>query len=205
MLKMCKIIFVNIVAFRQKYPWKQFLIWHHCLFWLPVCPSRIHAICFCFERKVSTEVQLIKHLEYKSSVPISCKFLKLSWVLYSSEKICRIEFCLRHHELKYQKRCPFWKQKQNVSAALSLFVYFYFSYFFVFLLFLWAAPTACGGSQARGRIGAVATGLPDHKSDSLTTVPRRELLFLSTLKAAGYCGKGSGLGVRRPELSSLII
>ena len=29
----------------------------------------------------------------------------------------------------------------------------------VFLLFLWAAPTAYGGSQARGLIGAVAPGL----------------------------------------------
>ena len=34
-----------------------------------------------------------------------------------------------------------------------------FFFFFVFLLFLWAAPAAYGGSQARGRIGAVATGL----------------------------------------------
>ena len=36
---------------------------------------------------------------------------------------------------------------------------FFFSFFFfVFLLFLWAAPAAYGGSQARGLIGAVATG-----------------------------------------------
>jgi len=35
---------------------------------------------------------------------------------------------------------------------------------FVFLLFLWATPAAYGGSQARGRIGAVATGL--HQSHS---------------------------------------
>ena len=34
-----------------------------------------------------------------------------------------------------------------------------FFFFFVFLLFLWAVPTAYGGSQARGRIGAIATGL----------------------------------------------
>ena len=37
-------------------------------------------------------------------------------------------------------------------------------FFFVYLLFLWAAPTAYGGSQARGLIGAVATGL--HQSHS---------------------------------------
>ena len=41
--------------------------------------------------------------------------------------------------------------------ALSDFVPFFF-FFFVFLLFLWAAPAAYGGSQARGLIGAVATG-----------------------------------------------
>ena len=43
----------------------------------------------------------------------------------------------------------------------QLFNFFFF--FLVFLLFLWAAP-ACGGSQAKGRIGAVAAGL--HQSHS---------------------------------------
>ena len=37
-------------------------------------------------------------------------------------------------------------------------------FFFFFLLFLWAAPTAYGGSQARGRIGDVAASL--HQSHS---------------------------------------
>ena len=41
-----------------------------------------------------------------------------------------------------------------------------FFFFFVFLLFLWAAPAAYGGSQARGRIGAVATGLRQSHSNS---------------------------------------
>uniref|UniRef100_A0A4X1UW09 RAD52 motif-containing protein 1 n=1 Tax=Sus scrofa TaxID=9823 RepID=A0A4X1UW09_PIG len=36
---------------------------------------------------------------------------------------------------------------------------FFFFFFFVFLLFLWAAPTAYGGSQARDQIRAVAAGL----------------------------------------------
>ena len=34
-----------------------------------------------------------------------------------------------------------------------MYVSFIFLYFFVFLLFLWAAPMAYGGSQARGLIG----------------------------------------------------
>ena len=44
--------------------------------------------------------------------------------------------------------------------------HFLFIYFFVFLLFLWAAPAAYGGSQARGRIGAVATGLRQSHSNA---------------------------------------
>ena len=43
-------------------------------------------------------------------------------------------------------------------------VFLFVCLFFVFLLFLWAAPAAYGGSQARGPIGAVATGL--HQSHS---------------------------------------
>ena len=39
-------------------------------------------------------------------------------------------------------------------------------FFFVFLLFLWATPAAYGGSQVRGRIGAVATGLRQSHSNT---------------------------------------
>jgi len=39
-------------------------------------------------------------------------------------------------------------------------------FFFVFLLFLWAAPTAYGGSQARGPIGAVAPSLSQSHSNA---------------------------------------
>ena len=45
-----------------------------------------------------------------------------------------------------------------------IFFIFLFFIFFVFLPLLWAAPAAYGGSQARGRIGALATGL--HQSHS---------------------------------------
>ena len=45
------------------------------------------------------------------------------------------------------------------------------SFFFFFCLFVvvaisWAAPAAYGGSQARGRIGAVATGLRQSHSNA---------------------------------------
>ena len=52
-------------------------------------------------------------------------------------------------------------------AVLSLFFFF----FFVFLLFLWATPTAYGGYQARGPIGAVATGLC-HSHSNAGSQPR---------------------------------
>ena len=38
--------------------------------------------------------------------------------------------------------------------------------FFVFMLFLWATPTAYGGSQARGLIRAVAPGLRQSHSST---------------------------------------
>ena len=46
--------------------------------------------------------------------------------------------------------------------------FFYFLSFFFFCLFAisWAAPTAYGGSQARGLIGATATGLRQSHSNA---------------------------------------
>ena len=44
-------------------------------------------------------------------------------------------------------------------AAMTALLQQFFFFLFFFLLFLWATPTAYGGSQARGRIGAVAAGL----------------------------------------------
>ena len=46
------------------------------------------------------------------------------------------------------------------------FIFYFYFIFFVFLLFLWAALVAYGGSQARGRIGAVATGLRQSHSNA---------------------------------------
>ena len=40
-----------------------------------------------------------------------------------------------------------------------------FFYFFVFLPFYWATPVAYGGSQARGRMGAVASCLYQRHSN----------------------------------------
>ena len=47
-----------------------------------------------------------------------------------------------------------------------LWYIFFFFFLSFFLLFLWAAPAAYGGSQARGGIGAVATGLRQSHSNA---------------------------------------
>ena len=57
-----------------------------------------------------------------------------------------------------------------LSSFIYLFIYLFLFLFFNFLNFLfclfaisWAAPEAYGGSQARGRIGAVATPEPQQR------------------------------------------
>ena len=64
------------------------------------------------------------------------------------------------------------------NSFLFIFLFFNFFCLFVFLSFClffavvvvvaisWAAPAAYGGSQARGRIGAVATGLRQSHSNA---------------------------------------
>ena len=62
--------------------------------------------------------------------------------------------------------------KAALAWSRHLVFIFFLSFFFVFwsvvvvvvVAISWAAPAAYGGSQARGRIGAVATGL--HQSHS---------------------------------------
>ena len=51
------------------------------------------------------------------------------------------------------------KYHQRPLFLFSVTPKFFFFFFFVFLLFFLANPVAYGGSQARGRIGAVAAGL----------------------------------------------
>ena len=45
-----------------------------------------------------------------------------------------------------------------VCFLFFVFFFFVFFLFFLFLLFLWAAPATYGDSQAKGLIGAAATG-----------------------------------------------
>ena len=54
-----------------------------------------------------------------------------------------------------------------LEHLFHLFIYlFIYLFIFVFFAFSWAAPTAYGGSQARGLIGAVATDLCQSHSNA---------------------------------------
>jgi len=74
------------------------------------------------------------------------------------------------HHLTESSSSPYEAGLLMISIFLAawFFLGFFwgFFFFFVFLLFLWAAPMAYGGSQARGLIGAVATGLHHSHSNS---------------------------------------
>ena len=50
------------------------------------------------------------------------------------------------------------------NSAMCPYIWLIALFFPLFLLFLWAAPKAHGGSQARGLIGAITPGL--HQSNS---------------------------------------
>ena len=52
----------------------------------------------------------------------------------------------------------------KMGTTISLFFFFFF--FFFFFVFSKAAPMAHGGSQARGPVGAVATGLRQSHSNT---------------------------------------
>ena len=49
---------------------------------------------------------------------------------------------------------------------IYLFIFTYLFLFFCLFAISWAAPAAYGGSQARGPIGAVATGLRQSHSNA---------------------------------------
>ena len=57
-------------------------------------------------------------------------------------------------------------RKLSFEVFIYLFFFLVFCLFFVVVAISWAAPAAYGGSQARGRIGAVATGLRQSHSNA---------------------------------------
>ena len=79
--------------------------------------------------------------------PLYSKGIKLSLHVYITVTFFSPPFLLLQHE---------YLDKVLNATQQDLLVNLFF---FFFLLFLWAAPAAYGGSQARGLIGAVATSL----------------------------------------------
>ena len=64
----------------------------------------------------------------------------------------------------WHPRCSLWEgviyQYHFRSCIVTLLFFFFFVFFVVVVVAIsWAAPAAYRGSQARGQIGAVATGL----------------------------------------------
>ena len=54
----------------------------------------------------------------------------------------------------------------NLIHNVKFFFFVFFWFVVVVVAISWAAPAAYGGSQARGRIGAVATGLRQSHSNA---------------------------------------
>ena len=52
-----------------------------------------------------------------------------------------------------------------ITIPVNTLCYFFFFFCFVFFAISWAAPAAYGGSQDKGRIGAIAAGLHHSRSN----------------------------------------
>ena len=61
---------------------------------------------------------------------------------------------------------PGWGSGFRLHPFILVFVFLFVIIIFCLFAFSRAAPVACGGSQARGRIGAVATSLHHSHSDA---------------------------------------
>ena len=90
------------------------------------------------------------------------------WWIKKCEKECEVSSNIQEGKEKRAWNQVFFVGPHSLSLSELQFLFFFL---FFFLLFLCAAPTACGGSQARGRIGAVVTGL-HHSHSNAGSEPR---------------------------------
>ena len=91
------------------------------------------------------------------------------WCIFNGQcgvpAVCQVAFWALAI-LQVQPQVPLSRPFLLLLFVFLFYFYLFIYFFFVFLLFLWAVPKAYGGSQARGLIGAIATGL--HHSQSNT-------------------------------------
>ena len=95
----------------------------------------------------------------RSEVVSRCGFVVISLMINDAEHLFMYLLTI----------CMSSLEKNVYSAALPLF------FFLVFFAISRAAPTAYGGSQGRGQIGAVATSLPhshSHSHSNMGSKPR---------------------------------
>ena len=87
------------------------------------------------------------------------------------------DFTVYQNQLQkvYELEIMLGSQCFSINSAYKLSVYLLVAFFFFFLVFLsfLGAPPACGGSQARGLIGAIASGLHhSHSHSNARSKPR---------------------------------
>ena len=76
----------------------------------------------------------------------------------------------------------------NYLYTLQSFLFYYFIYFFIFVSCLFrAAPMACGGSQARSPIGAVAASLPEPQQRQIRAMSLTYTMAHSNARSLTHC------------------
>ena len=149
--------------------------------WIPLCSFFFQDLKYClladFEEK--SAVNHIEDLLYITScfslaaLNILSLFLGFNSFILCFCFMCLLYgggACLQHVEVprwEIKPAPPQWQCQITEPPGEFLFNVFFFVFIFVFVFALSrAAPTACGGSQARGRIGAVAASLRQSHSSN---------------------------------------
>ena len=114
---------------------------------------------------VESELQLLAYTTATAAQDLSC-----ICDLHHSSQQCRIPLSEARGRTRIlmdtSQNCFHCATVGTPIIVRFLMFYFIFLFFCLFLLFLWAAPAAYGGSQARGPIRAVATGLRQSHSNA---------------------------------------
>ena len=143
----------------------------------PYFPISLLALWFCILNTELFSSNNVVNLEIRLPLARSLLFFVivfafshwcLVWVLRISLG-CKLRFSDLFRACAFPQHTVSSAFPWSVQLFLNVLVIYLFYLFFsfsVFLPFSWAAPVACGGSQARSRIRAVATGLRQSHSNA---------------------------------------